>query len=243
MAGDSASQSEAHPKTRVKWPASYRLIPSKYPPIDLFDDISPPEDWELLAQAESRTNPRILDQVGDLRRVPTNRRVSGPGASWLMAPLTHVSIDRKSRFADGTYGAYYCARRFETALRETVFHWENFLRATSEDSGWVTEMREIVAKVDHEFTDLCDHPIAEVLDKDSYLASQKWGSAQRELGADGILYPSQRHEGGLCLAVFWPDVIELPKQGSHWIYHWDGERIDYAKKLSSTDGNHKVFRL
>ena len=40
------------PLSRVDWPSAVRLIESKYPPIDLFEDLAEPEDWELLAAAE-----------------------------------------------------------------------------------------------------------------------------------------------------------------------------------------------
>ena len=40
---------------------------------------------EALASAEAKLNPRIRDSIGDLAKVPVARRVTGPGASWVMA--------------------------------------------------------------------------------------------------------------------------------------------------------------
>jgi len=231
------------PISLVKWKQSHRLVLSKYPPIDLFDDLSSPEDWEYLAQAESRTNPRIYDTIGDLSLVPPKRRVSGNGASWLMAPFTHISRERRSRFSDGSYGVYYCAHSLETAIRETTYHQERFLRATQEEAGWVLQMRELIAKVSHEFTDLREGTYSELLNPDDYGAAQGFAHSCRNGGGDGIIYPSQRHEGGECLAAFWPDVIGLPKQGSHWQYHWNGQRIDYVKKLSIGEERSLPFKL
>ncbi|HXZ02623.1 MAG TPA: hypothetical protein VEI03_21705 [Stellaceae bacterium] len=85
------------PVTDVSWQKSHRLIRSIYPPVDLFEDIAPPRDWELTASAEAKTNPRLRDEIGDLTLVPAERRVSGPSASWAMAPFTHASRDRLSR--------------------------------------------------------------------------------------------------------------------------------------------------
>src|SRR3546814_1889531 len=73
------------PRSPVDWPAAVRLIESKYPPIDLFEDIADPEAWELLAAAEAKTNPRIAETIGNLDLVPVERRVAGPGASYVMA--------------------------------------------------------------------------------------------------------------------------------------------------------------
>ena len=39
-----------------------------------------------------------METIGNLDLVPPGRRVAGPGASYLMALFTHVSIDRPSRF-------------------------------------------------------------------------------------------------------------------------------------------------
>ena len=68
----------------VKWPKAYRLIRSIYPPIDLFEDIADPRDWEALASAEAKTNPRVWEHLGRLDLIPPERRVSGPGRSWLI---------------------------------------------------------------------------------------------------------------------------------------------------------------
>jgi len=67
----------------VHWATSHRIIRTIYPPVDLFEDIADPADWELLTAAEAKTNPRIRDAVGDLSLVPVARRVSGPTASLL----------------------------------------------------------------------------------------------------------------------------------------------------------------
>ncbi|MBW7946602.1 MAG: RES domain-containing protein, partial [Sphingomonadaceae bacterium] len=82
------------PVTQVDWKGAVRIIRSAWPPIDLFEDIADPADWPLLIAAEQKTNPRLMASIGTLDLVPPKRRVAGPGASWLMAPFTHVSTDR-----------------------------------------------------------------------------------------------------------------------------------------------------
>jgi hypothetical protein len=112
------------PVSRVEWKGAVRIIRSAFPPIDLFEDIADPADWPLLISAEQKTNPRIMATIGNLDLVPIDRRVGGNGASYLMAPFTHVSTDRPSRFTDGSYGVLYvgdrsrprCSRRSITML-------------------------------------------------------------------------------------------------------------------------------
>ena len=65
---------------QLLWRPGYRIIRTIYPPIDLFEDIADPADWELLASAEAKLNPRIRDEIGNLALVPVERRVSGPTA-------------------------------------------------------------------------------------------------------------------------------------------------------------------
>ncbi|HAO2891907.1 TPA: RES domain-containing protein, partial [Escherichia coli] len=84
-------------RTQVQWPKTYRIIRSIYPPIDLFEDIADPRDWEALVAVEAKTNPRIRFEVGDLGKVPAHRRVSGIGASYVMAPFVHCSTGRPGR--------------------------------------------------------------------------------------------------------------------------------------------------
>ena len=35
----------------VRWAASHRIIRTIYPPVDIFEDIADPADWELLVAA------------------------------------------------------------------------------------------------------------------------------------------------------------------------------------------------
>lgn len=231
------------PVKRIQWAKSYRLIPSKYPPIDLFEDIAPPEDWEVLAQAEARSNPRIYEEIGVLSLVPVNRRISGKGASWVMGAFTHISPDRYTRFSDGSYGVYYCGKQLETALRESAYHQGKFLSATDEPAGCSIEMREIIATINHRFHDLRQGNYAKYLQMDDYTSSQDLAKQLRSKGGNGIVYPSVRHEGGECLAVFWPDIVSAPTQGGHWVYHWDGEKVDYVKQLDNSEEKSTVYKL
>lgn len=230
------------PTTPVKWRRYHRLINSAYPPIDLFEDIADPEDWALLAAAESKTNPRLAETIGNLDQVPAERRVGGSGASYVMAPFTHCAPDRPGRFHDGHFGAFYAAKTFETALAEVVHHTGLFLSATAELEGWIAEMRELTGRIDADLIDLCGEGFDVLLDPDDYGVSQRFAAAARDEQADGIVYPSVRQDGGLCFAAFWPDVMSVPHQGRHISYHWDGKRIDLIQERES-EGQGKIYRL
>lgn len=232
---------EAIPVSHVAWEGAVRIIRSAFPPIDLFEDIADPADWPLLIAAEQKTNPRLVASIGNLDLVPPGRRVAGPGASFLMAPFTHVSPERPSRFTNGSFGVLYAARMFETALFETIHHHQRFMARTGEDAGWTSQFREILLSIEAELHDLrgkeLEHHSA--LDPDSYEASQALAKSLRGTGSEGVVYPSVRHEGGECAGLFYPDRASAPVQGRHLDYHWDGERVDLVRDA----GSGEVFRL
>ena len=115
-----------HQRRAVSWSRATRIVAARYPPIDLFERVSPdPAVWEALIAAEQLVNPRVRDEVGEIRLVAPEERVSGPGASWVMAAFTHRN-PAGSRFSDGSYGVYYAARELRTAVRETAFHFARF---------------------------------------------------------------------------------------------------------------------
>ena len=227
-------------RAKIQWQRAVRIIRSLYPPVDLFEDIADPADWPLLISAEMKTNPRLMETIGNLALVPHSRRVSGPGASYLMAPFTHVSPDRPSRFSDGRYGVLYVAKRFETAVFETMYHHARFMAATAQSPGWTSQFREIVLDLDASLHDL--RPLDRtdpVLDPDDYATSQTLGASLRALGSDGIVYPSVRQPGGECAGLFYPDRVSLPTQGRHLDYHWDGVRVDLYRDVAAR----QVYRV
>lgn len=221
----------------IAWAGARRIIRSLYPPIDLFEDIADPADWPLLVAAEQKTNPRLMESLGALDLVPPERRVGGLGASYLMAPFTHASRDRPTRFSRGDYGVLYAADGFETALFETIHHHALFMARTAEPPGWTSQFREIVLDVTATLHDLRDGggTFAEALDPEDYRAAQALGTALRAAGSQGLVYPSQRHRGGECVALFYPDLAAALIQGRHLDYHFDGARVDLVRDAASGD--------
>ena len=136
----------------MKFTPCHRIVASRLPTIHLFERVADPADWDALYKLESMTNPRIRNEVGELSLVPVADRVSGPNASVVMAPFTHLS-PQGTRFTDGHFGAYYAAESIDTAIAETRFHRENFLRATSQPPMEL-EMRCYLADVACELHDL-----------------------------------------------------------------------------------------
>jgi len=214
------------PLTRVRWKAAFRLVPTRFPPISIFERIAAPEDWEALYALESLTNPRLREEAGEISLVPAARRVFGPGASIVMAPFTHASTARPTRFSAGRYGVYYAGHKFETALREVAFHMGRFYAATR-DPPHEESLRTYEGAIDAKLHDLRKGRWPQFLDPDpeKYAGPQELGRMLREDGSNGVVYPSVRHRGGDCIGAFWPDVVSIPKQTKHVALKWDGTAI------------------
>lgn len=210
---------------RVDWCPCYRIIPSRFPPIALFEQVADPADLEAVFALEAMTNDRLRDQVGDLALVPEADRVSGPGTSAIMAAFTHCN-PAGDRFTDGSYGAFYAGLTLETAIAETRYHRVRFMEATAEPAQEL-DMRVYLVDLGADLHDLRGRTAEcpDLYDPESYAASQPFARRLRESGSDGIAYDSVRDQGGECAAVFRPKLLSNCRQERHLCYVWDGQAI------------------
>ena len=214
-----------------EWNKAYRLVNSAFPPISVFEDTLDSGDLELAYAIEAMTNDRLRDQAGEITRVAAEDRVSGAGATVVMAVFTHIG--RASRFSDGSFGVYYCANSVDAAIAETRYHQERFWRATQEASIEIT-MRAYVNKVVNPMLDVRDRADLHDPDPMSYGTSQAFAGLHRNAGKWGLLYSSVRLPGHECVAAFRPPAVTLPVQGQHFRYIWDGrsQTISCVLKVS-----------
>lgn len=215
------------PVRRVRWAAAYRIIASRFPPIALYERVSPdPAVWDALIAAEELVNPRLRDEIGEIHLVHPDDLVCGPGASYVMAPFTHLNPNG-SRFSDGSYGVYYAASDLATAVAETAWHFGRYAAAAGDEPRY-EDMRVLVGRIDaqlHDVERLEDPMRAAIYDPGSYAASQALGRDLRRAGSIGIYYRSVRWPDGCCVAIFMPRAVGLPVQERHLQYHWDGQRV------------------
>jgi hypothetical protein len=220
------------PTAEIKWCPCFRIIPSRFPPVGLFDAVADPGDLEADFQIEAITNDRLREEAGDLALVAPEDRIAGPGTTPIMAAFTHLNPEG-DRFTDGSYGVFYASLTIETAIAETRHHRVRFLRATDEPAQEL-DMR--VYSVDlqaelHDIRSLRDsHPA--LYHPSSYTRSQELAGRLRAQGSNGVVYQSVRDEGGECVGVFRPRLITNCRQERHVCYVWDGAEIGmiYEKK-------------
>jgi hypothetical protein len=217
---------ERWPVGRILWRPGYRVIPTRFPAVNLFDRVAEPADFEALYALEALTNDRLRTEIGELDLVPAAERRFGPGWGPIMAAFTHLNPGG-SRFSDGAFGVFYCAWRKRTAIAETRFHAAAFLAATHE-APLRQQQRLYTVSAGGAAIDLrrAAPPEPGVLAPDDYAPGQALGRAARAAGAPGIVYPSVRDAGGVCLAAFRTTMISNCQHAAYLEYNWNGETID-----------------
>lgn len=242
--------------SRVIWKPSWRIVPSRFPPIGvpfaehlsageaelrretigLFDRVADPADLEAVFAVEAMTNDRLRDEAGVLSLVAPEDRISGPGSTAVMAAFTHLNPDG-SRFSDGTWGVYYAGDRLETAIAETRHHRARFLAATNQPRIEI-DMRVYVADIDADLLDLRGRAgeMPDVYDPADYGGGQRLARRLRDSGSAGIVYDSVRLAGAACVAVFRPKAIGPARQERHLCYVWDGKAIGQVYEKRALEG-------
>ncbi|POA20456.1 hypothetical protein C1886_08625 [Pseudomonas sp. FW300-N1A1] len=215
-----------------QWDRAYRMINSSFPPITLFEDVLAPADLDIAYMLEGLTNDRLVEEAGVLSRVRPEDRVSGPGATPVMAAFTHIG--KVSRFTNGTYGVYYAANSQAAAIAETSYHQERFLAATNEPDIELT-MRTYVNQVVKPMHDIrVNFPHLHDVDPACYSPAQAFAMQLRERLSWGLLYNSVRLNGHECIAAFRPPAISIPNQGKHLRYVWDAsiQKISFVFEVN-----------
>ncbi|SCB59060.1 RES domain-containing protein [Rhizobium aethiopicum] len=209
---------------------SYRLIPSQFPPIGLFDKVARAADLEAVMELVGWTNDRLV--ADRIRRLPENEWVYGsPNASIVMAAFLHVAPDGM-RFNGPDLGAWYAADKLKTAAAEVGHH----LRREAVARGVATmarTYRSYASTLMGDYLDIRGEQALrpDIYDGTSYAASQVLGEQVRSSGGAGILYDSVRLRGGVNVAAHRPRNIRDVVQADHFeitVFAAD-RRIDVRK--------------
>jgi hypothetical protein len=198
--------------THERWLRSYRAVASKYPTVSVYDRIADATNFAALLEIEALTNPRVREEAGAYRKVRPEDVVTGPGTTPIMASFAYSG---PSRFCDGTYGAYYAGREEVTAVAESRYHTEAFLRATHQPSIDV-DKRLYTATIDGAFDDVRGRSMRSKL----YAAApDDYGFAQRYAHR---LYDRNRADG---IVAFRPRIVSNARIRKYIQFRWDGRRI------------------
>ena len=218
---------------RVRWAQGCRIVPTRYPAVNLFDRVADEADFEALYALEAMTNARAREELGQIEQVPRDERIYGPGSGPIMAAFTHINT-QGSRFSGGAWGVFYVARELPTAVAETRYHHGRFLAATHE-APMHLPMRLYHVAIDARLHDL--RPVgatsAAVYDDNDYTASRALGARLHGQGSAGVAYRSVRRQGGQCAGLFRPRGASRCLHAAFLLYAWDGAQFtDVYEKLA-----------
>ena len=192
---------------------------------------------EDLAGLESVTNGRLRAEEAGLADLDPRELVFGrAGKTFINAAFTHVRPGG-NRFNSEDRGAWYCGFSVETSLREVSYHLTRELEAIGRFDT-ITDYAELIADFFGLFHDLRTAGFAggDALHADpmvAYGAGQTLARRLRfESASNGIVYPSARCAGGVCLVAFRPDLVQNLRQGGVWRLAWRGQAIPSMSRQS-----------
>ncbi|TBA11933.1 RES domain-containing protein (plasmid) [Rhizobium ruizarguesonis] len=194
---------------------SYRLIPSQFPPIGLFETVTRVADLEAVMELVGWTNDRLV--ADRIQRLPEDQWVYGiANASIVMAAFLHVAPGGM-RFNGPDLGGWYAADDLKTAAAEVGHH----LRREALARGVATmarTYRSYAATLIGDYLDIRGEQMLrpDVYDGTSYAASQVLGEEVRSSGGAGILYDSVRLRGGVAIVAHRPRNIRGVVQADHF---------------------------
>ena len=194
---------------------TYRLIPSRFPPIAAFETVASADDLDAVMELEGWTNDRLIAER--LARLPRDQWVYGiPNASIVMASFLHAA-ESGMRFSSGQLGAWYAGFKLKTSIAEVAHHLrrEAFFRRRAEMR---LHYRSYSARLHGAYVDIRGLGVQrpELYSPSDYAASQIFGESIRARREAGIIYDSVRHRGGTNAVAFLPPNIRNVTIGSHF---------------------------
>lgn len=194
---------------------AYRLIPSRFPPIGLFDTVATAADLAAVMELAGWTNDRLVAER--LARLPQDEWVFGrPNASVVMAAFLHVAPGGM-RFNGADLGAWYASAALTTAAIEVAHHLRRELVARGLATTTRT-FRTYTSVLTGDYLDIRGQRAArpEVYASDNYAASQVLGESVRSAGGAGVMFDSVRHAGGVNIAAHRPRNVLEVTQTEHY---------------------------
>ena len=209
---------DALPRVSIdsKW---YRIIPSRFPPISIYERIAANDRWDAIVEVEVLTNPRLASRerlISNAAQAPVN---DDRLQNWNHAPFTYANPEGSFFFRE-VLPCLELSDSLQTALSISVKRRELFLSRTDERPLGL-DMRVLTTPVKGRFIDMTSLP--QTLTKE-----ERWAIgdviAKRD-DIDGILFPSLNRKKAMCLAALHGHVLGKALQAQHFRYSWDGKRI------------------
>ena len=201
--------------TSVRRDNTHRLIPARYDDDTVLKRIAADSrELQTLIQLDSATNDRLMGEANLLPGISVHELLFGVEyASVVNASFTH-SHPEGSRFNGSDRGAWYAGFELKTSQAEVAFHKSEELKEVGWNEPETFTFDDYLADFRGSFHDLRGGHAGyrQVLDPNSYVASQKLAQQLLADGSAGIVYPSVRFPKGTCIACFRPTLVSNVRQ-------------------------------
>lgn len=207
---------------------THRLIPCKHSDTGtVLSRLTKDEaDLNQLVELDGATNTRLLGEEGLLPGIGVHELVYGVRYAHIVnAAFTHPA-PAGGRFNDNHRGAWYAGLERETSVTEVAFHklqqleeidWALEEVSTYDDylADFATELHDLTASKPQYRKYLKPFPIP-----DCYREPQQLAAELLARQSNGILYPSVRHKGGICIVCFRPVLVYHVRLAARFELHF-----------------------
>lgn len=201
----------------ISWSGDcYRLIPSRFPPVAVYEGLVANDRLDALAELEALTNPRLKSEARLARSAEAGQNAHRL-QNWNLAPFAYGNPEGSTFFGEEC-SCMELAEDRQTALAVAVARRERFLGRTNEAPIGL-DMRLLRTPVHGSFWDL--RPLGVITCRDLQL---EIGSKVLQ-GMDGILFCTGERPSGVSLSVLNGACLGRSLQATHYRFVWDGTKI------------------
>ena len=203
----------------------HRLIPSRFPPVPLYERLGPPEVQAAAEVFEALTNPRLRAMERLAQEGPSSVQSGGP-QNWNMAPFAYPNPEGTT-FLSPAYKVLELVEGLMPALVVAVERREAFLGGSKELAIDV-EMRALIHPVKGRFVDLTGSPF----EGDQ---AKRWaiGAELFETEVHGIVFHRPDLPGVRAVTVFDQAALGRAVQSDHFKFVWNGEAVQKIGNFST----------
>ncbi|WP_109355912.1 RES domain-containing protein [Sphingorhabdus sp. EL138] len=195
----------------------HNLIPSRFPPVPVYERIANGND-AYFAAVEELTNPRVREKQRLTKGIAAVDEQSPRLQSWNHAPFAYPNPEG-SKFYGRDRNVVELAADLQTALAVSVIRRENFLKRTSEPATAI-EIRQLTRKVTGSFIDARNWK--GISDRERRL---NLGEEAVSRSLDGIIFHPHERPSANSVVVLKPDCLGRPNQAEHFKFLWNGNCI------------------
>lgn len=206
----------------------HRLIPSRFPPVPLYERLGSLEVQAAAEACEAKTNPR-LQALERLAQEAPFRPGGAQAQNWNLAPFAYANPEGTT-FLDPLYKVLELVSGVRPALAVAVLRRESFLGGGEEPAQQV-EMRALVHKVRGRFIDLTG--TAFEADREARWKQGAELYATANMDVQGIVFARPDLGGCRGLTIFDGAALGTAIQSDHYRFLWDGERVSRIGNLST----------